>query len=66
MKKTGSSSIRNRIYRQMSFSDKWREVEKLRHFAWEVKKAAVKAKHPDWSEEQLEEKVKKIFLYATT
>ena len=34
--------------------------------ARELKKAALRKFHSDWSEEQIESKVKDIFLYART
>ena len=58
--------IRTSIYFKMSPAQKWDEVCRLREAAWSLKKAAVCMKNPDWSDEQIETEVKKIFLYATT
>jgi hypothetical protein len=58
--------IQQEIYRKMTPKEKWREVEKLRAFAWKVKAAGIRRQHSDWTEEQVEETVKEIFLYATT
>lgn len=54
------------IYKKMSPADKWREFVKMRQFAWDLKSAAVKEQHPEWSDEQVEVKVREIFLYAST
>jgi hypothetical protein len=58
--------VRKNIYRNMSYSQKWEEFLKLRKAAWDIKAAAVRMQHPDWTEHQVQEKVKEIFLYATT
>jgi hypothetical protein len=38
----------------------------LYHSARALKTAGLRAQHPDWSEREIQEKVKEIFLYATT
>ena len=38
----------------------------LYHFARALKAAGLRAQHPDWSEKKIQEKVRDIFLYATT
>jgi hypothetical protein len=58
--------IRIEIYKQMTPAQKWNEFLKLRKFAWELKRAAVREQHADWSDEEIEAKVRQIFLYATT
>ena len=37
---------------------------RLRRSAWKLKSAALKAAHPDWTEEKVQREVAKIFLYA--
>jgi hypothetical protein len=54
------------IYLKMSPAQKWEEVCKLRAIAWMLKRAAVKERHPEWSAEEIENEVRKIFLYAVT
>jgi hypothetical protein len=39
---------------------------KLRRFAWKIKYAGVKMRHPHWSAKRIEQEVKEIFLYAKT
>lgn len=58
--------IQNQIFSKMSFSEKWKAALQLREVAWAMKAAGVRSFHPDWSEQQVQEAVKKIFLYATT
>jgi len=38
----------------------------LYHGARELKAAGLRAQHPEWSEKKIQEKVRDIFLYATT
>jgi len=53
-------------YRHMTPAQKWREAVKLREMAWNLKYAAIRNSHPDWSEEKVKEAVKEVFLYAST
>ncbi|MBN8536572.1 MAG: hypothetical protein J0M15_05930 [Deltaproteobacteria bacterium] len=59
-------SVQLEIYSKMSYAQKWKEFHKLREAAWVLKTAGIRAIHPDWSEEQVQAEVRKIFLYATT
>ena len=61
-----SSKIKQEIIEKMSPQEKWNEVLRLRETAWQLKVAFLKAQNPNWTDEQIKEKVKKIFLYATT
>ena len=61
-----AEKIQSEIYRRMTPRQKWDEVEKLRRLAWELKSAGVRAMHPEWSPNQVEQAVREIFLYATT
>lgn len=45
---------------------KWEQMVKLREMAWNLKAAYLRKLHPDWNEQQIQEKVREIFLYATT
>jgi hypothetical protein len=54
------------IYRQMTPAQK---LDIAAQMWWEAKKlkaAALRTRHPDWSEEEIQKKVKEIFLYAST
>jgi hypothetical protein len=61
-----AKSVRLAIYKRLTYAEKYKQLLELRAFAWRLKKAAVKADHPSWTEEQIEEKVREIFLYART
>lgn len=54
------------IYIKMSPAQKWEQVCKLRDTAWIIKRAGIKAQHPSWSVEEVESKVRKVFLYAVS
>lgn len=54
------------IYGGMSFSQKWEQVLKRRETAWALKAAGIRSQHPEWSEQQVQDHVRQIFLYATT
>lgn len=54
------------IYRLMSPSQKLRIALRLYYSAWQLKKAGLRLHHPDWTEKELQEKTKEIFLYART
>jgi hypothetical protein len=49
-----------------TFAEKYEEVKRLRQVAFNLNKIAVKMQHPEMSDEEIENIVKKIFLYATT
>lgn len=48
----------------MTAEQKIRLAETLWWEARKLKAAGLRAQHPDWSEEQIEAKVREIFLYA--
>jgi hypothetical protein len=52
--------------RRMSGADKIKAAGALYQSARRIKAAALRQFHPDWTEEQIERKVKEIFLYGTT
>ena len=58
--------IQIEIYKKMSSEDKWRRMQELWKTAWQVKQAGIKMLHPDWTQEQVEEKVRDIFIHART
>jgi hypothetical protein len=52
--------------RAMSGEKRMRVAELLCWSARKMKTAGVRAQHPDWSEEQVKEEVRRIFLHART
>ena len=55
-----------RIYQSMTPEQKLRIAFDLYCSARELKAAGLRARHPDWPEKQIQEKVREIFLYAAT
>jgi len=54
------------IYRAMTPERRLRIAEQLYWTARKIKTAGVRAQHPDWPEEQINEEVRRIFLHART
>ena len=61
-----AKEIRLKIYKNMTPAQKWEQAGRLRQTAWDMKTAAIRIKHSTWSEEKVQDKVREIFLYATT
>jgi len=61
-----ASKIQSEIYRKMTPAQKFEEVHKMRETAWNLKAAGLRAIHPNWTEKEVQETTRKIFLYATT
>ncbi len=55
-----------KIFQAMTPEQKLGAAMNLYHSARQLKAAALRHWHPDWSEEQIEKKVRDIFLYART
>jgi hypothetical protein len=53
-------------YKKMSPTQKLLLAAELWHLARELKRSGLKQQHPEWSEEQIEAKVREIFLNART
>lgn len=53
-------------YRRMSPERKLEIAAELREAAWQMKAAGIRMQHPDWSEERVQEEVRRIFLLART
>ena len=53
-----------RIYQSMTPEQKLRVALRLYHSARELKAYGLRAQHPGWSENEINEKVKEMFLYA--
>jgi hypothetical protein len=54
-----------RIFREMSPADKLRQVASMYLQAKEWKRAALKKQHEDWSDEQIDRRLKEVFLYGS-
>ena len=61
-----AEKIQAGIYSKMSFTQKWEKAQQLREIAWAMKIAGVKSQHPEWTDQKVQEEVRRIFLYATT
>ncbi len=55
-----------RIFRGMSGQRRLQPAEQLYWSAREIKGAAVRLQHPEWSEREVDEEVRRIFLHART
>lgn len=53
-----------KVLQAMSPAQKLRAAERLYHSARQLKAAALRAEHPDWTEEVIRQAVREIFLYA--
>jgi hypothetical protein len=53
-----------RIIQAMSPAQKLRAAERLYYSARQLKAAALRAEHPDWTDEAIRQAVREIFLYA--
>ena len=52
-------------FRRMTLADKLRLIAEIHMQARAWKRAAFKAQHPDWTPEQIDQRVKEVFLYGT-
>jgi len=53
-----------RMIRAMSPTQKLRAAERLYYSARQLKAAALRAEHPEWTDEAIRQAVREIFLYA--
>jgi hypothetical protein len=53
--------IQREIIRKMTPTQKLAIAGELYKTAWEIKRAALRQQHPDWSEEQVLTRVRRIF-----
>ena len=53
-----------RILRAMSAAQKLKAAERLYYSARQLKAAALRAQHPEWSDETIRRVVREVFLYA--
>ncbi len=54
------------IYRKMPMARKLEIALEFNRAARELKAATLRSLHPEWSEEQISQKVKESFLYAAS
>ena len=52
------------ILQSMSPAQKLRAAERLYYSARQLKAAALRAQHPDWTDEAIRQAVRQIFLHA--
>ncbi len=55
-----------RIYQSMKPEQKLRIAFDLYYSARDLKASGLRVQHPDWSEKQIQEKMREIFLHAAT
>lgn len=63
---SSADDIQRKIYLAMSPIQKWEQVCELRKAAWSLKRAAVRLRHPDFSSDEIEREVRRVFLYAVS
>ena len=61
-----AARVRRLIYHHMSPAQKYEQLMLLRKFAWQVKSAGLREQYPELSEDEIQHRVAKIFLHATT
>jgi hypothetical protein len=54
------------ILRNMSPAQKLNAAERLYHSARQLKAAALRARHPDWTDEKLRRAVREVFANSRT
>jgi hypothetical protein len=54
------------IYRAMTPAERWRQAEALYWSARRLREAHERALHPDWTDDQIRDRVRRIFLRAAT
>ena len=59
-----AEEIRCEIYRKMTPERKLEISFALDRVARDLKAAGLRTQHPEWTEQQIADKVKEIFLYA--
>ena len=55
-----------KAFKSMTPAMKLRLAQSLYYSARSLKEAALRKQHPDWTEEEIKQKVREIFLYART
>jgi hypothetical protein len=63
-RKTPPAKTQTDVFRAMTPGQRVAAAEQLYWTAREIKAAALRSFHPDWSEERIQQAVKEAFLYA--
>lgn len=58
--------IQKQIFQAMKPEDRLKAASDLYACARKMKEAGLRFQHPEWSDEEIEQKMREIFLYATT
>jgi hypothetical protein len=58
--------VQKRIFKKMTPEQKLRISMQLYRTARELKAAGLRRQHPEWTPQQIDKKVREIFLYART
>lgn len=58
--------LQEKIYQSMTPEKKLKIALQIYSSARQLKKAALRHAHPDWTEKELKEKVREFFLYGRT
>ncbi len=58
--------LQDELVRRMSPEEKLRVSESLRHFAWELKAGWLRSQHSGWSEDEVQDEVRRIFANAAS
>jgi hypothetical protein len=63
---TDATAHYDNAVRHMTPEQKLASAEALWHMAWELKTAGIRMQNPEWSDTQIANRVRQLFLYATT
>lgn len=61
-----AKEIQKKIYSNMTYAEKYRQLLAFRQLAWDLKTAWVKERFPHLDDQAVEEKVREIFINART
>ena len=61
-----AAEVSRKIFRNMAPAKKYETLMSLRDFAWKMKAAGVRMQHPEFSEDEVQDRVREAFLYART
>jgi uridine kinase len=56
----------NRGLNKKTFAQKWEQAWTMREMAWSLKAARLRSRHPEWAESQVQDSVRKTFIYGST
>lgn len=60
------TEIEREAFRRMTPADKFRLISEMHMQARAWKRAVLKSQHSDWSDEQIDARVREIFLYGSS